>query len=99
MMQWNTDDTFEPGLDGGAQNVLYQDSTVVHVEQLDQGAYGGDRRSIFDAWQGMPNTKTNLRFKNINVEGGVWIALIMLMLVLDLSQRFQISAAAMAILP
>lgn len=78
MMQWNTDDVFEPGLGGGAQNVVYQDSTVVHVEQLDAGAYGGDRRSVFGAWQGMSNTKTNLRFKNINIEGGVWTALIML---------------------
>lgn len=78
MIQWNTNDVFEPALAGGAQNVVYQDSTVVHVEQVDARAYGGDRRSVFGAWQGMSNTKTNIKFKNIAIEGGMWTALIML---------------------
>jgi hypothetical protein len=78
MIQWNTRDSFDP-LDG-AENVTVRDSVIVHVEQISKDAYGGNYRSVFGAWQGepKPNTIRDFVFSNIAIEGGIWVALIMM---------------------
>ena len=49
MLQWNTWDSYDLG--NGASNVTIRDTTLVHIEQRSDSAYGGDYRSVFGAWQ------------------------------------------------
>jgi hypothetical protein len=76
-IQWNTKDRFERALNNGVQNVTLKDTTVVHVEQISNNAYGGDYRSVIGAWQGIASTITGVTIDGLRVEGGVWVALFM----------------------
>lgn len=79
MIQWNTQDSFQP--DGGATNITVRDQIIVHVEQDDtHDPYGGPYRSVFGAWQGepAPNAVTDVTFSNVHVEGGLYVRLFMM---------------------
>ena len=74
LAQWNTWDEYDnKDTGGGAHGIEIRDAVLLHMEQRDDNVYGGRKRSVFGAWQGMTNVVKDVLFKNIVVEGGIWV--------------------------